>query len=62
MLIINEGVEYGSCTIASESITQEVSVTSRRENCQLKYELSYGDKKLGIESASVTLSDPQINI
>lgn len=62
MLIINEGVEFGSCTIASESITQEVSVTSRRENFQLKYELSYGDQKLGIESASVTLSDPEINI
>lgn len=62
MLIINEGVEFRSCTIASESITQEVSVTSRRENFQLKYELSYGDQKLGIESASVTLSDPEINI
>lgn len=62
MLIINEGVEFGSCTIASESITQEVSVTSRRENFQLKYELSYGDQNLGIESASVTLSDPEINI
>lgn len=62
MLIINEGVEFRSCTIASESITQEVIVTSRRENFQLKYELSYGDQKLGIESASVTLSDPEINI
>jgi hypothetical protein len=61
MLIDNEGVEFGSCTIASESIAQEVSVTSRRENFQLTYDLSYGQGKLGIDSASLTLSEPQIN-
>jgi hypothetical protein len=61
MLIDNECVEFGSCTIASESIAQEVSVTSRRENFQLTYDLSYGQGKLGIDSASLTLSEPQIN-
>ena len=61
MLIESEGVDFGSCTIASESITQEVSVTSQRENFQLTYDLSYGQGKLGIDSASLTLSEPQIN-
>jgi len=62
MLILNQGVEYGSCSIASEAITQEVSVTSQSENYKLIYNVSYSDQKLGVESASVALSDPQINI
>ena len=62
MLIKNEAVEYGSCTVDSETILQDVRVKSRRENFQLRYELSYVEQTLGIESASVALTDPQINI
>jgi hypothetical protein len=61
MLIVNEGFEFGSCTIASKNIMQEVNVVSQKENFTLTYQLSYGEQKLGIESASVSISDPQIN-
>lgn len=62
MLIKSEAIEYGSCTVNSETILQDVRVKSRRENFQLRYELSYVEQTLGIESASVALTDPQINI
>ena len=62
MLIVNQGVEFGSCSIASEAITQEVNVTSQSENYKLIYDLSYSDQKLGVKSALVGLADPQTNI
>jgi hypothetical protein len=62
MLITSEATEFGSCTVDSETITQEVRVTSLQENFQLRYELSYVEQTLGIESASVALADPQVNI
>jgi hypothetical protein len=62
MLITSESTQYGSCTVTTKTITQDVRVTSKRENFQLRYELSYIEQKLGVESASVALSDPQINI
>ncbi len=62
MLITSEATEFGSCTVDSETITQEVRVTSLQENFQLRYELSYVEQTLGIESASVALTDPQVNI
>jgi hypothetical protein len=61
MLISNESVEYGACDIASKEITQEVSVTSENESYKLVYSLSFINQKLGIESASVAFSEPQVN-
>ena len=61
MLISNDGVEYGACDIAKKGITQEVSVTSENESYKLIYSLSVMSQKLGIESASVTFSEPQVN-
>ena len=62
MLITSEDTEFGSCTINSETIIQEVRVTSQEENFQLSYELSYVEQTLGIESASAILTDAQTNI
>lgn len=62
MLIKSEAIEYGSCAVDSETITQEVRVTNREVNFQLRYELSYIEQTLGIESALVALADPQTNI
>jgi len=61
MLIRYESVEYGACDIATKEITQEVSVTSESESYKLIYSLSFINQKLGIESASVTFSEPQVN-
>lgn len=62
MLITSDSTKYGSCTIASEAITQEVNVTSQSEDYKLIYNLSYSDQKLGVESALLAPSDPQANI
>mgnify|MGYP000070392477 CR=1 FL=1 len=61
MLINNQGVEYGACDIANKEITQEVSVTSENESYKLIYSLSVMSQKLGIESASVTYSEPEVS-
>jgi len=62
MLIKSEAIEYGSCTVDSETISQDVRVTNREIDFQLRYELSYVEQTLGIESASVALAEPQTNI
>lgn len=62
MLISNDTVAYGACEIAKEKISQEVSVTSEGEVYELAYSLSVTSEKLGIEAASVTISEPQTNI
>lgn len=61
MLISNQGVEYGACDIADKKITQEVTVISENESYKLIYSLSVVGQKLGIESASVTFSEPQVS-
>jgi hypothetical protein len=61
MLISNDGVEYGACDITKKGITQEVSVTSENESFKLIYSLSVMSQKLGIESASVTYSEPEVS-
>jgi len=61
MLISNDRVEYGACDIAKKGITQEVSVTSENESYKLIYSLSVMSQKLGIESASVTFSEPEVS-
>jgi hypothetical protein len=62
MLITSEAIEFGSCTVDSETITQEVRVTNREIDFQLRYELTYVEQTLGVESALVALADPQVNI
>jgi hypothetical protein len=62
MLINNQGVQYGDCTIRGEEIIQRVSVTSADELFELSYSLSFDGKELGIESASTILSEPQTSI
>ena len=61
MLISNESVEYGACSIAKEEISQEVTVISENEMYTLSYSLSVMSKKLGIESASVTFAESQVS-
>ena len=61
MLISNDSVEYGACDIANKEITQEVSVISENESYKLIYSLSVMGQKLGIESASVMFSEPQVS-
>lgn len=62
MLISNDSVAYGACNIADKEIRQKVSVTSESEVYELSYSLSVTSEKLGIESASVAISEPQTNI
>ena len=62
MLISNDSVAFGACNIADKEITQKVSVTSESEVYELTYSLSVTSEKLGIESASVAISEPQTNI
>ena len=62
MLINNQGVEYGACDIANKEITQEVSVISENQSYKLIYSLSVMGQKLGIESASMTISQPSVDI
>ena len=62
MLIDNQGVAYGACSIASEIFTQSVNVRGESRLFELTYSLSYDGKKLGIESASTTISQPSVNI
>jgi hypothetical protein len=62
MLISNDSVAFGACNIADKEITQKVSVTSESEVYELAYSLSVTSEKLGIESASVAISEPQTNI
>jgi hypothetical protein len=61
MLITNQSVAYGLCNVAKEEISQEVSVTSGNEIYKLVYSLSVTSQKLGIESASVEFSEPQVS-
>jgi hypothetical protein len=61
MLISNESVKYGACDIVNKEITQEVIVTSENESYKLAYSLSLNNQKLGIESASVRFSEPEVS-
>jgi hypothetical protein len=54
-------VNYGSCDIAKKEITQEVIVISENESYKLIYSLSLSNEKLGIESASVRFSEPEVS-
>ena len=62
MLIENQGVEYGTCSISSKVFTQAVTVTSQNELFELTYSLSLEGNKLGIESASTTITQPKVII
>lgn len=62
MLIDNQGVAYGACSIADEIFTQSVNVRSESRLFELTYSLSSDGMKLGIESASTTISQPSVDI
>lgn len=62
MLMSNEGVEYGACRINTGRISQDVSVTSDSEIYKLVYSLSLNGQELGIEAASVTMSQESTDI
>jgi hypothetical protein len=61
MLMSNESVKYGACDIVNQEITQEVIVTSENESYKLAYSLSLNNQKLGIESATVRFSEPEVS-
>ena len=61
MLMSNESVKYGACDIVNKEITQEVIVTSENESYKLAYSLSLTNQKLGIESATVRFSEPEVS-
>jgi hypothetical protein len=61
MLISNESVKYGACDIVNKEITQEVIVTSENDSYKLAYSLSLNNQKLGIESATVRFSEPEVS-
>jgi len=62
MLLDNQRVEFGDCTLLGDEITQMVSVTSENEIYELRYSLSFDGKELGIESASPILTESQTTI
>jgi len=62
MLLDNQRVEFGDCTLLGDEITQIVSVTSENEIYGLRYSLSFDGKELGIESASPILTESQTTI
>jgi hypothetical protein len=62
MLLDNQSVEFGDCTLLGDEITQMVSVTSENEIYGLRYSLSFDGKELGIESASPILTESQTTI
>jgi hypothetical protein len=45
----------------NKEITQEVIVTSENESYKLAYSLSLTNQKLGIESATVRFSEPEVS-
>ena len=62
MLLDNQRVEFGDCTLLGDEITQIVSVTSENEIYGLRYSLSFDGKELGIDSASPILTESQTTI
>jgi len=61
MLIKNEGYEFSECTVAGNTIKQEVSVLSGEQEFSLVYVLAVDGSTLGVDSAVVSRVDPQVN-
>jgi hypothetical protein len=62
MLIENQGFRFNNCTVADNSITQEVRVTSGGQVYDLSYNLSVIESSLGVESAVVTKADSKLSV
>jgi hypothetical protein len=60
MLIKNKGYEFKECTVAGNTIKQEVSVLSDEQEFSLTYILAVNGSTLGVESAVVSRVDPQV--
>ncbi len=61
MLIKNKGYEFKECTVAGNTIKQEVSVLSDEQEFSLTYILAVNGSTLGVDSAVVSRVDPQVN-
>jgi hypothetical protein len=62
MLIENKGYEFNECTVADNTIKQEVSVLSGEQEFTLTYNLTINESTLGVESAVVSEFVSQLNI
>ena len=62
MLIENKGYEFNECTVADNTIKQEVSVLSGEQEFTLTYNLTVNESTLGVESAVVSEFVSQLNI
>ena len=62
MLIENKGYEFNECTVADNTIKQEVSVLSGEQEFTLTYNLTVNESALGVESAVVSEFVSQLNI
>ena len=62
MLIENKGYQFNECTVAGNTIKQEVSVLSGEQKFSLTYNLTVNGSTLGVESAIVSEFVAQINI
>jgi len=62
MLIENKGYQFNECTVAGNTIKQEVSVLSGEQKFSLTYTLTVNESALGVESAIVSEFVTQINI
>ena len=61
MLIKNEGYEFNECTVVGNNIKQEVKVLSDEQEFSLVYVLTVDGSTLGVDSAVVSMVDPQVN-
>jgi hypothetical protein len=62
MLIENKGYQFNECTVAGNTIKQEVSVLSGEQEFTLTYNLTVNESALGVESAIVSEFVSQLNI
>jgi hypothetical protein len=62
MLIENKGYRFNECTVAGNTIKQEVSVLSGEQEFSLTYALTVNGSTLGVESAVVSDLVSPINI
>jgi hypothetical protein len=62
MLIENKGYQFNECTVAGNTIKQEVSVLSGEQKFSLTYNLTVNGSTLGVESAIISKFVTQINI
>lgn len=62
MLIDNQSYQFDQCEIASDTVVQEVIVTTVDQVFNLTYRLSIRESTLGVESAVVNAAETQLNI